>query len=106
MFVDFQKRASDKNIKVDDTTVVEEDEFTTMATNRSTPQSQPKVSTNVMDELMGLDTQWGGVANNNPWGAPTPASNNPFSVGGAVGGGMSSNPWGTSGGILTFSILN
>ncbi len=89
-----------------------------MATNRSTPQLQHKATDNVLDELFGLDTQWGsGTAittnntqwdsgttgtNNNPWGVTTsavpPANNNPFAMGGAVGGGVSNNPWGTSGG--------
>ena len=82
-----------------------------MATSRSTPQPQQKstTSSSVLDELIGLDTQWNSVGgastgggNTNPW-APAPSvpsipsiNTNPFAVGGATGGTV--DPWGGSGG--------
>ena len=99
-----QKRASDKNLKVVDEVPTNkptnqvEDEFTAMATSRSTPQQEKKGTTSVMDELMGLDSQWSGSGNtgfggNSPWGAssvtPSVPQTNPF---GSMG--VASNPWG------------
>lgn len=70
-------------------------EFDKIAASRSTPQPKPKSS--LLDDLEGLDTQWG---SNNPWGS---------SSFGAEGGGATAtsfnpfqpnptppNPWGSS----------
>lgn len=106
----FQKRASEKNLGIETPSSLETSptptgvtgrtspegvEFDKIAASRSTPQPKPKAS--LMDDLEGLDTQWG---SNNPWGS---------SSFGAEGGGATttsfnpfqpnpnpSNPWGSS----------
>lgn len=96
-FDELKKRASEKTLNVDtkstDTSIIsksedeDEDEFTKIAQDRSTPQPTQK-QPSIMNELFGLDTQW---SSNNPWDVSTTStsvSTNPFQSP------PMSNPWG------------